>query len=294
VSWRAVNCVMQHLGLKGTTQHVAIRLAHHAHRDGSGIWAAQPTIAREAGLHRATVQRHLDKLIADHHLLVEARKGKHTTNRYRLRLCEACAAEVADAPLSAPQRRTKQSPPLSAAQSGTKQGGKAAAKPKGKAAAQSGTKKKPPLSAAQSGGGSRRERRRPPLSAAQTYPEPVPNRTGVQDRSTASGGGSHSPVAASPDGAATGGAPTRVGQQQQQSGPKRAAELVWAEHIGAARVGPGWRLPNDPRLDGYGGHLIPGRNLIRLWERYRDVLPVPGQEHAQERPDTARAQPERH
>jgi hypothetical protein len=78
---------------------VLYELAGHAHEDGSGIWAAQPTLAREAGIGRSTVQRALDGdprreppggLVAAGLVETKLHGGKNGTNLYRVRLCALC------------------------------------------------------------------------------------------------------------------------------------------------------------------------------------------------------------
>jgi hypothetical protein len=150
MSLRVVRCVLDHLTVKGVDRLVLVEMANHAHDDGTGIWAAQPTLADETGLHRATIQRSQERLQAAG-LLAPDGRGKHATLRWRIPLCPACVLSAAES--STKQRRTAD-------------------------AAQSGTKRPARLSAAQSGRGSRTERQDPPHRAARIYPEPVPKGAG--------------------------------------------------------------------------------------------------------------------
>jgi hypothetical protein len=107
MSFQAVRCVFDHLApkVRGPAQHVLLWLANHAHDDGAGIWAAQSTIAHEAGISRRTVQRALEGLELAGVIEVREHAGKHGTNRVRIVLCPLCATEAQETP-SASERRS--------------------------------------------------------------------------------------------------------------------------------------------------------------------------------------------
>jgi hypothetical protein len=107
MSFQAVCCVFDHLApkVRGPAQHVLLWLANHAHDDGAGIWAAQSTIAHEAGISRRTVQRALERLELAGVIEVREHAGKHGTNRVRIVLCPLCATEAQETP-SASERRS--------------------------------------------------------------------------------------------------------------------------------------------------------------------------------------------
>jgi hypothetical protein len=91
MSWRVVKCVLAHHDQKvrGVDLLALIYLGNHAsNEDGSGAWPSQLTLAAETGLHRATVQRVLDRLVKASALEVEQRPGR--THRFRVVLCAVC------------------------------------------------------------------------------------------------------------------------------------------------------------------------------------------------------------
>jgi hypothetical protein len=107
MSWQAIRCVFEHLAPKarGPAQHVLLWLANHAHEDGGGVWAAQPTIASEAGISRRTVQRAQDALEKDGVIEVQEHGYKNGVNLVRIRLCPLCVTETQEG-LSASERRS--------------------------------------------------------------------------------------------------------------------------------------------------------------------------------------------
>jgi Helix-turn-helix domain len=121
MSAKALRCVLEHLTtrlddnrrrvamdkLRGPIQHVAVWMAWHAHDDGGGIWAAQPTIATEAGISRRTVQRALDELEAAKVVEKDEHGGKRGTNRYRIRLCALCVTDTQEALYASERRGTR-------------------------------------------------------------------------------------------------------------------------------------------------------------------------------------------
>ena len=86
-------CVREHSGARGMARLVLLELAGFAHDDGSGVWAAQRTIADRAGIDRATVQRALAVLAESGRVDVNVRGGPRGTNLYRVRLCPSCRTE---------------------------------------------------------------------------------------------------------------------------------------------------------------------------------------------------------
>jgi hypothetical protein len=108
VSFPAVRCVFDHLApkVRGPVQHVLLWLANHAHDDGSGIWAAQQTIADEAGMNRRTVQRAIDALLAAGLVVIEGRY-KRGVNLVRIVLCPLCATETHKALYASESRSTR-------------------------------------------------------------------------------------------------------------------------------------------------------------------------------------------
>jgi hypothetical protein len=111
MSYPVIGCAVEHHGLERFDLLVAVGLAHHAHEDGSGVWCAQATLARELGISRSTVQRALDRLVAKGHADREVHGGKNGTNRYRFKLCPSCLSRMQEGdgglPLPASPRRTK-------------------------------------------------------------------------------------------------------------------------------------------------------------------------------------------
>jgi DNA-binding transcriptional MocR family regulator len=107
VSWRVVKCVLGHHDDKvgGVDLLVLLYLANHANGDdGSGAWPSQPTLAAEAGVHRATVQRALERLADVGAVEVDPRAGR--THRFRVRMCAVCLPRP-----TAAQSGTRTNPP---------------------------------------------------------------------------------------------------------------------------------------------------------------------------------------
>jgi hypothetical protein len=107
MSWRVVRCVFAHHDPKtrGIDLLLLLYLANHANGDdGSGAWPSQGTLAGETGVHRATVQRVLARLVDAGALEVEQRPGR--THRFRVRMCAVCLPRP-----SASQRGTQTNPP---------------------------------------------------------------------------------------------------------------------------------------------------------------------------------------
>jgi DNA-binding transcriptional MocR family regulator len=120
MSWRVVRCVLAHHDQKigGVDLLVLVYLANHAgNEDGSGAWPSQLTLADETGVHRATVQRALDRLVKAGVLEVEQRPGR--THRFRVRLCAVCGPSPSASQSGIPTNRVPHSAAGGAAQSGT-------------------------------------------------------------------------------------------------------------------------------------------------------------------------------
>jgi len=91
---------------------VLLELAGFAHDDGSGVWAAQPTIADRAGIGRATVQRALTALAESGRVDVKVHGGPRGTNLYRVRLCPSCLRERQEGAPRPPHASERGSPRL--------------------------------------------------------------------------------------------------------------------------------------------------------------------------------------
>jgi Helix-turn-helix domain len=91
MSWRVVKCVLEHheQEVHGLDLLVLVYLSNHANGDdGSGAWPSQVTLASKTGIHRATVQRVLTRLVAMGAVEVEQRPGR--THRFSVRMCALC------------------------------------------------------------------------------------------------------------------------------------------------------------------------------------------------------------
>lgn len=107
MSWRVVKCVLEHHDqkIRGSDLLALVYLANHARADdGSGAWPSQRRLADKTGLHRATVQRVLSRLVDAGAVEVEQRPGR--THRFRVRMCAVCLPSP-----SASQRGTRTNPP---------------------------------------------------------------------------------------------------------------------------------------------------------------------------------------
>ena len=86
MSLQAIDWVHKYSRSKGSARSVLTVLAHHMGRDGKGAFPSINTIAREAGVNRATVFRALDDLKELGELDWIAGGGRNRTNLYTLTL----------------------------------------------------------------------------------------------------------------------------------------------------------------------------------------------------------------
>lgn len=79
--WRMA---VQRSDLHATSRNVAWTLSTHMNREGGSCWPSINRVARESGLSRRTVQRHVVLLEVEGWLRVERSKGgQNATHRYQ-------------------------------------------------------------------------------------------------------------------------------------------------------------------------------------------------------------------